>query len=148
MKSPNFLYIVEEILLHGNEEDIRLFAGLSRLLWLRRNELIYEGKFSHPNMLVQRVVNQVADFDKAMVRERHEGERTRSTDVEKWKAPPFGRMKVNWDATLNIQGGRIGMGVVIWDHEGCVRAVKYSSRDDLILLLRKQWQLSMPYSSG
>ncbi|XP_059439185.1 uncharacterized protein LOC132171798 [Corylus avellana] len=117
---------IEEVLLRGREEDIKLFAGLSRQLWLRRNMLLHEGVFIHPNMLVQRVVNGVADFGKAMGREYHEGEPTGSMDVEKWKAPPTGCLKVNWDAALNLTGGRMGMGVVIRDHEGCVRAVKCS----------------------
>ena len=38
MKGPNFFNIVEETLLQGSEEDIKLFAGITRLLWLRRNE--------------------------------------------------------------------------------------------------------------
>ncbi|XP_059454954.1 uncharacterized protein LOC132185160 [Corylus avellana] len=121
LMGPNFFNIVEEVLLNGKEEDIKLFAGLSRQLWLRRNMLLHEGVFIHPNTLVQR-----ADFGKAMGREYREGEPTGRMDVEKWKAPPAGRLKVNWDAALNLTRGRMGMGVVIRDHDGRVRAVKCS----------------------
>ena len=62
-----------------------------------------------------------------MARESHEGELTGRTDMEKWKAPFAGRLKANWYATLNIKGERMGMGVVIRDHAGCVKAVRYSS---------------------
>ena len=61
-------------MLHDIEEDIKVFAGLTRLLWLKRNELIHEGVFTHPNKLVQRGVNGVTEFDEAMAREHYEGD--------------------------------------------------------------------------
>jgi hypothetical protein len=57
MEGPAFINIVEKILQQGEEEEIKFFVGLSQHLWLRMNELVYEGKFSHPKMLVQRVKN-------------------------------------------------------------------------------------------
>ncbi|XP_042958163.1 uncharacterized protein LOC122293740 [Carya illinoinensis] len=38
----------------------------------------------------------------------------------RWKAPAKDQVKVNWDATLNIKEGRMGIGVVIRDENGDV----------------------------
>ena len=64
MEGPGFINLFEGVLSHGREEDIQLFAGISRLLWLRRNEFLHEGRFTNPNMLVQ-TANSVLEFNKA-----------------------------------------------------------------------------------
>ena len=41
LQGSAFIHMVEEVLQNGIEEDIKLFVGLSRQLWLRRNEMIH-----------------------------------------------------------------------------------------------------------
>lgn len=40
------------------------------------------------------------------------------------KAPPLGWYKANWDAGVNRKKGRLGLGAVIWDHQGRMWASK------------------------
>jgi hypothetical protein len=64
MDGPSFINLMEGILLRGNEEEVQLFAGISCLLWLHRNDMIHEGRFTHPNVLVQMARKKIADFSK------------------------------------------------------------------------------------
>ena len=45
-----------------DDEANRLFAGIARRIWFRRNEVIHGGLFSHPNVLVHRAREAAADF--------------------------------------------------------------------------------------
>jgi hypothetical protein len=47
-RGPNFLQVVEDMFSIYDEEEMRLFAGLARRIWLRRNESIHGGLFSSP----------------------------------------------------------------------------------------------------
>jgi hypothetical protein len=71
MKGSGSINLLEGVLRHGQEEEIQLFTGLMRLLWLRRNELLHEGRFTNPNVLVQMANSKVMEFNKV-----HEGNAT------------------------------------------------------------------------
>ncbi|XP_042972836.1 uncharacterized protein LOC122304642 [Carya illinoinensis] len=43
---------------------------------------------------------------------------TRQRDLCRWTAPATGQIKANWDATLKIEKGRMGAGVVIRNENG------------------------------
>jgi hypothetical protein len=49
MDGPGFINLLEDVMLRGNEEEVHLFAGITRMLWMRRNTMIHEGKFIHPD---------------------------------------------------------------------------------------------------
>lgn len=40
--------------------------------------------------------------------------------IRHWQKPPTGYVKLNWDATTDAQGKRMGGGIVARDHEGKV----------------------------
>jgi hypothetical protein len=45
-----------------NRAELELFAMTARRLWLRRNSLIHEGVFLHPNQLIREVQASLEDF--------------------------------------------------------------------------------------
>ena len=54
---PEFMEVVEGIFNKCEEEEINLFVGLARKIWVRRNEVVHGGSFTHPkwsNMLRKR----------------------------------------------------------------------------------------------
>lgn len=57
-----FSHVVEGILKSCEEEEIKLFVGLARKVWFRRNEVVHGGSFTHPNVLVQQAMVSMADF--------------------------------------------------------------------------------------
>ena len=118
----SFFRMLEEIGRKFTEEDIKLFVGLSRQVWLRRNTFI------HPNTLVLKACSALDDFVEATA--RNEMERAAPVTMENggWQAPPTGVYKANWDAALNLLGERIGIGVVVRDQEGRDKAAQSSFR--------------------
>jgi hypothetical protein len=42
--------------------------------------------------------------------------------VQKWKKTPYGVVKLNWDAAINVEVQMMGLGIVARDHTGQVLA--------------------------
>jgi hypothetical protein len=120
----SFIKIFEEIGRLGSEHDIRLFVGLAKQVWLRRNGLIHDSIFSHPDLLIRRAHESLAKYDEACSRYGQRREPVRETEKRTWQAPLDGILKANWDAALNHHSERIGIRMVLRDEEGNVRAAK------------------------
>lgn len=63
---PSFIDIVEEVLKSESMEEVKLLVGLSRKLWLRRNDSILGGQFCHPNVMVQKMKMVVEKYEHVM----------------------------------------------------------------------------------
>jgi hypothetical protein len=48
-----------------DEEELHLFVGIARQVWLRRNEFVHGGLFTHPTVLVQQTTDAVSNFSAA-----------------------------------------------------------------------------------
>jgi hypothetical protein len=69
LTSPSFMQVVEGLFSKCNLEEIAQFVGLTRCIWLRRNEVIHSGIFSHPNKIVQMTLKAIDKFNLAQGRE-------------------------------------------------------------------------------
>jgi hypothetical protein len=117
---PTFLQVAEEMVSICDQTEFAYFVSIARRIWLRRNETIHGGVFLHPNTLVQQSTQAVDLFnlvgDGTAVQEPACGVSTPSP----WKNSPVGWFKANWDAGVNHNTGRVGLGVVIRIiKEGC-----------------------------
>ena len=102
--------------------------------------MIYEGKFTHLDMLVQMVKTRATEYIMVMDENKHDPGTLGSKVVGGWSPPVEGTLKPNWDAVTNGKGGKVGMGVVIRNHnENYMQQKAASSTDVLILLLRRLW---------
>ena len=116
--------VVEGIFNKCEEEEINCFVGIARKIWFRRNEVVHGGSFTHPNVLVQRAKEAVADFrDANMPVDPGVEGRSRSTPA-RWVGPRSGWSKLNWDAAVSEAHGTVGMGAVVRDEEGAVLAAR------------------------
>ena len=106
--------------------------GLARQVWMGRNAFIHEGISAHPNALVQKAQSVMDDFDDACRKTSLELEQVTGREKVNWKAPADGMYKANWDAALNPKSGRIGVGIVIRDKEGNVKAAQSSVRRGIL----------------
>jgi hypothetical protein len=61
--------VVEELFKMCDEEELRLFVGIAKRIWFRRNEVVHGGPFTHPNVLVQQARQPLIDFSEANFRE-------------------------------------------------------------------------------
>ncbi|XP_059441935.1 uncharacterized protein LOC132174268 [Corylus avellana] len=108
---PGFLQVVEGLFSKCDQQEMALFAGLARRIWLRRNDVLHGGSFSHPNVIMQLA--------------------TRALDVFK---NAQGWFKVNWDASLERKAGRMGFGVVIRDPSGRMIGARCMARSGCLAL--------------
>jgi hypothetical protein len=103
---------------------------LARLIWLRRNTLVFEGFFTPPSNLVGQAKNQVAEFAQAI----DQSETCCAGAVKPtptWTPPPPGMLKANWDAAVDCKQKLVGIGVVIRTHEGTVQAAYSASEQGI-----------------
>jgi hypothetical protein len=94
--------------------------------WLRRNKLVFEEKFSPPLMVFREASNLIEDFRLFSTKEQKVVKPGVDTlDNSKiWKNPNLGTIKVNWDASINLRDGVLGLGCVIRNDVGLVVGAK------------------------
>jgi hypothetical protein len=123
-EGPNFLQVAEGMLNICDKREFAYFVSIARRIWLRQNGTIHGDAFLHPNAVVQQATQAVDLFhmvgDGVSMQEISGGAPTPCL----WKNPPVGWFKANWDAGVNKTTGRVGLGTVIWDHQGRVWAAK------------------------
>jgi hypothetical protein len=90
--------IFEGLHIQCDSQEMDTFAVIARRIWLRRNLVVHENSFIHPNRLVQEAVVALDEFWKANDADerpaRQKGEITRNP----WQQPPVNMIKINWDA--------------------------------------------------
>jgi ribonuclease HI len=125
----NFQQMAESIFQEGTKEEFEIFCVTARKIWLRRNEWIHEGAFTHPNTLALGAQQIQKEF--LRVNQKENGEPQQGME-NKWQNPPVGWLKVNCDAAIDRGGRRMGIGIILRDHEGKVRAAWSISRPGLV----------------
>jgi ribonuclease HI len=126
---PAFIQVVDGMMDRCNDLNLALFVGISRRIWLRRNEVIFGGGFfAHPNTIVQQAGQAEENFREVIAGDTHQFPFMEATARITWKAPPTDCLKVNWDAGIDRKKGRVGLGVIIRDHLGRVWASKSQTR--------------------
>jgi hypothetical protein len=66
MSHECFREVVENLFDKCSQEDMVLFVGLARHIWLRRNDVVFGGVLSSPNnILFQRTQQSITEFQLA-----------------------------------------------------------------------------------
>jgi hypothetical protein len=102
-EGKNFKGVVEAVLEKCSPEDMAFFAGVARRIWWRRNEVVHGGVFVHPISLVQQVQQAMEDFVMAQSNEESQRLPMGISTITRWSAPLVGWVKVNSDASINLQ---------------------------------------------
>lgn len=90
---------------------------VARLIWLRRNNVVFGGVFSAPQGIVAAARKMVEEFSLVLQRPT-EMNRGSVSSRDRWSSPPSGFLKINWDAALDPVLQRTGIGIVIRDEGG------------------------------
>jgi hypothetical protein len=69
LNGPSFRSVVEEMMRSCEEDKFQLFVEIARRVWLRQNEVVHGGPFTHPTALVQQAREALANFSVANNRE-------------------------------------------------------------------------------
>jgi hypothetical protein len=127
----DFLGLAELILFKYGKENWSLFIQLARQIWMRRNKWVHDGIFIDPNTLLRETVKFMEEFKEVNKAQPSEANAENNNGVSKWKAPPPGWCKANWDASIDKNRGQLGIGVVVRDDKGLVIAAASKVRQGL-----------------
>jgi len=111
------------------DEELLMTLTMARLIWLRRNDVVFGRVFSPPSNLVQVADRMVGEFNIAVqkglegvsnqVLQNYVGQqRGQSNQVHGWNPSPVNYKKINWDAALDPMQKKTGIRVVIRDERG------------------------------
>jgi hypothetical protein len=115
-----------------SREELDLMAEVSRHIWLRRNSLIFEGTFTHPNVVCAEADKSLIEYKRCQFKVL--GVMLDEVSVPcnrniKWQPPSQGLIKVNWDASINKNKGWIGMGMIARDSNGACLGAKSVTKE-------------------
>ncbi|XP_038708505.1 uncharacterized protein LOC120003559 [Tripterygium wilfordii] len=106
-----------------SSHEVATLAITMRLIWLRRNKFVHEGTLTHPTQVALQGMNLANDFKSAQVDGVNVQRDSVSSNLQQvWKGPQINLIKANWDAAIQSQNDRTGMGVVFRDASGEVMA--------------------------
>jgi len=118
-EGESFRALVEYCFGKMNKEDLELLAVLARRIWLRRNSLVFEGIFAHPDNVYNEGIISLGEFRRCKEKPGSDlSTRGSSSRQPSWCPPPSGVFKINWDASLSVEQGRLGIGVIVRDCNG------------------------------
>ncbi|XP_059446627.1 uncharacterized protein LOC132178194 [Corylus avellana] len=106
--------------------EVELFAITARRIWIRRNEYIHEGSFTHPSHIMREANNALAYFQKINDKTVQQGRPAPKPERIKWQPPPQGRVKINWDAAVDGNNKSIGLGIIARNDKGWFLAALYA----------------------
>ena len=106
---------------------MQLFVTIARLLWLRKNAFVFEGRLSAPVEVIRLAKDHIATFENINVA-RGKRQLVREP-ISNWQKPLVGFHKLNWNASLDGEHKLMGIGIVVRDHEGSVLAAMCSTKD-------------------
>jgi hypothetical protein len=111
----DFKALFEYVMNRFTKEQLALMAVICRRIWLRRNSLIFEGTFLHPNILMMEAINAQDEYRRCLSpKARIEEGRISCCDRRsRWTYPPEGIYKCNWDVSVNVTKGWVGLGIVV-----------------------------------
>jgi hypothetical protein len=113
---------MDECLNRPSKEDVELMVVICRHIWLRRNKMVFYQIFTPPIVVYEEAVRSLEDFRLCTSTEEQESNHrwgyAAPVSVVRWQAPPCGKIKSNWDASLNKGMDIIGIGVVVRDSSG------------------------------
>jgi hypothetical protein len=100
--------------------DLPVVVTIARQIWFRRNSVVFGGSFAPPKIVFSTAVDQVEAFSTATALSVPKRPQPSTTCVPKWVSPPMGFVKLNWDASVDRKGQKMGIGLIVRDHAGGV----------------------------
>ncbi|XP_042964599.1 uncharacterized protein LOC122298811 [Carya illinoinensis] len=100
-----------------------------RGLWTRRNMMIFERKFESPRKVLTAAMTSLQNFQGARAAlNQLKGPNVQTRKDTKWKPTDEGVSKVNFDAAIDKNNYKLGLGIVARNHVGEVLFTLSSSK--------------------
>lgn len=87
LEGPDWLRTIEHMLNKCTKEEFQGFVSIARKSWLRRNEFIHEGIFTHPDNLILSVKSHLREFHQSQASDNRTREKVETTSPSRWMAP-------------------------------------------------------------
>lgn len=94
-------------------------AFLAWCIWGERNQMVFQGTWSSHHIILARVSRLVEEQGSYMARIYSNAAARPVASPNKWSSPPPGIIKINADASLEVDGW-VGIGVIARNSEGGV----------------------------
>jgi ribonuclease HI len=107
-----------------SEDDLQRVVFVARQVWFRRNKYVVGEELISPTKVNQIADEQVELFNSSEQRSTRRGSNVTEPEASRWEKPLPRWVKINWDASIDKQGKRMGVGALVRDHEGKVRGGK------------------------
>lgn len=108
--NSSFLNIWSYLTTKLDRIELEGVAIVAMLMWARRNDLIHQYMFSHPNNIISKAKAMLHEFMQARtVPSSMPIPHQSSFSHTKWKKPPTGPYKIYWDASCNAQRGKLDL---------------------------------------
>jgi ribonuclease HI len=101
----------------NKEEEAAKALVTARMIWLRRNNFVFDNVFSPPASVIERSKQFMANFKEAFYSRNRPPESPPSVNA-RWTPPPADMWKINVDAAVDQTTMKMGVGVVIRDSGG------------------------------
>ncbi|XP_041025266.1 uncharacterized protein LOC121265642 [Juglans microcarpa x Juglans regia] len=95
-------------------------AMITRLRWSRRKDFIHGKGFIHPNLLISKARKELELYTNLQNTQPPSLDRVNDTNSSSWLRPSEGTYKLNWDASINVVEGLVGVGAIPRDCTGQV----------------------------
>jgi hypothetical protein len=95
----SFKEVFEDGIQRYSKEVMELLVVLARGIWFKRNKLVFEGAFSHPNDIFSAVLSFIREYKESLVNDKPpvqpDTNPGASKDIAMWSPPPHGFIKIN-----------------------------------------------------
>ncbi|KAG2685531.1 hypothetical protein I3760_10G129600 [Carya illinoinensis] len=115
----DFVYLWQKLMLGFEQKRVEMLAVIFAGIWHRRNRAVFEDKFDGPGMVIKKATMMLEGFQEAggILSGQNKIAGT-SRAKTKWLPPLEQVTKINFDASVDKVGKKMGMGVVARNHEG------------------------------
>ncbi|XP_042952202.1 uncharacterized protein LOC122289284 [Carya illinoinensis] len=111
------------------EPKLELIAATMRMLWMRRNELVFDKKFRSPMSAIRATKESLQEYQAAnQMLKRGNSLAKAVRQGQHWELPKEKFVKTNWDAAVDLKNKKVGIGIIIRDEKGDVLAAACGQR--------------------
>lgn len=126
---PDFCSLWTNFTSSLNPADIALATIILKVLWWRINDFVFNKVFKSPSRLVQIAKMDLEKYLHAQQLDSSTQAMLQTTrNRVRWLPPIVGIFKLNWDAAINSNDSKMGIGLIIRDHSRFFLACLSSSR--------------------
>jgi ribonuclease HI len=127
-EEDSFVDLIERVLEHLEEGEVQTFAYVARQVWFRRNKMVFDDEFASPAAVNRLSTEQKELFSLAENRPSRKRPSDTTPSVIKWERPPVGWLKMNWDTSVDQARQKIGVSIVLRNHDGEIVAAQCLTR--------------------